>query len=83
VSAWILASIVLVCALGACVVGCLVRTILDALIALELGGTIATVTFIVLAEGVHRQPFVDLALVLAVLTFVGSLAFARLLERRV
>jgi multicomponent Na+:H+ antiporter subunit F len=82
-SAWLLAAIVLLGALGACVVGCLVFSILDALVALELAGTVSTVIFLVLAEGFHRQPFVDLALVLAVLTFVGSLAFVRLLERRV
>jgi multisubunit Na+/H+ antiporter MnhF subunit len=34
----------------------------------------------VLSEGFHRQPFVDLAVVLAVLSVVGSLAFARLME---
>ena len=82
-SAWLVAAIVLLGALGTCVVACLIFSIFDALIALELAGTVSTVIFVVLAEGFHRQPFVDLALVLAVLTFVGSLAFVRLLERRV
>ena len=36
---------------------------------------------LMLAEGEARQPFSDLALVLAVLSFAGSLLFARFLER--
>jgi multisubunit Na+/H+ antiporter MnhF subunit len=43
---------------------------------------LATVILLLLAEGFHRQPFVDLALVFAVLQFAGSLAFVRMLERR-
>jgi multisubunit Na+/H+ antiporter MnhF subunit len=34
-----------------------------------------------LCEGFHRQPFIDLALVFALLTMLGSFAFARLMER--
>jgi multisubunit Na+/H+ antiporter MnhF subunit len=33
------------------------------------------------SEGIQRQPFADLALVLALMSFVGSLAFAHFLER--
>jgi multisubunit Na+/H+ antiporter MnhF subunit len=35
-----------------------------------------------LSEGFHRQPFIDLAVVLAPMTLVGSLVFARLKERQ-
>ena len=34
----------------------------------------------VAAEGLHRQPFVDLAVVLAIVSFVGSVIVARFLE---
>jgi len=34
-----------------------------------------------LAEGFHRQPFVDLAVVFAPMSLVGSMMFARLMER--
>ena len=34
-----------------------------------------------LAEGFHRQPFIDLAVVFAPMSLVGSLMFARLMER--
>jgi multisubunit Na+/H+ antiporter MnhF subunit len=36
---------------------------------------------LLLAEGYHRAPFFDLALVLALLAFAGGLVFARMLER--
>ena len=36
---------------------------------------------LIIAQGTHRQPFFDLALVSAVLSFGGGLAFARFLER--
>lgn len=35
-----------------------------------------------LAEAYHRQPFIDLAIVLGLLSAVGALVFARLMERR-
>jgi hypothetical protein len=34
-----------------------------------------------LSEGFHRQPFIDLAVVLAPMALVGALMFARLMER--
>jgi multisubunit Na+/H+ antiporter MnhF subunit len=33
-----------------------------------------------LCEGFHRQPFVDLALLFALLSMVGAMVFARLME---
>ena len=36
---------------------------------------------VLLAQGVHRDPFMDLALVSAVLSFAGALTFVRFLER--
>ena len=80
-SAWILAAIILFAALAGPLLVCVTRPIVDALIALELAGTITTVIFIVLAEGYHRQPFIDLALLFALLSMIGAMAFARLMER--
>ena len=53
----------------------------DGLVALNLGGTIATLVLLLLAEATQRQPFFDLAVVSAVLSFAGGLAYARFLER--
>jgi multicomponent Na+:H+ antiporter subunit F len=78
---WFLAALLLLPGLVACGAACLLFGVLDAVAALELAGVLNAVEFMLLSEATHRQPFIDLALVLAVMTFVGSLAFARLLER--
>lgn len=56
-------------------------SILSALAALQLASTITTVTLVLIAQGLHREPFMDLAVVSAVLSFAGALTFARFLER--
>ena len=45
-----------------------------------LASALCAVELMLFSEGTHRQPFIDLALVLAVMGFIGSLAFARLME---
>jgi multisubunit Na+/H+ antiporter MnhF subunit len=52
-----------------------------ALVALELASTLVTLVLLLLAAGTNREPLMDLALVSAFLSFAGSLAFARFLER--
>jgi multicomponent Na+:H+ antiporter subunit F len=78
---WLLAAVILLAALGPCGVVCALRSPVDGLVALELAGVIDTTVLVLLSEGFHRQPFVDLAVVSAVMSFAGSLVFARLLER--
>jgi multisubunit Na+/H+ antiporter MnhF subunit len=56
---------------------------MSAVVALEVAGIVATTTLLLLAEGTHRQSFVDLALVAGLLTVPGGLVFVRLLERRI
>jgi multisubunit Na+/H+ antiporter MnhF subunit len=53
----------------------------DGLVALELASVLVTVALLLMAEGLGRQIFGDLAVILAVGGFVGSLAYAVLLER--
>jgi multicomponent Na+:H+ antiporter subunit F len=53
----------------------------DGLVALNIGGDIATLVLLLLAAGTGREPFFDLAIVSAVLSFAGGLAYARFLER--
>jgi multicomponent Na+:H+ antiporter subunit F len=80
-SGWQVAIVILLALLLVCLALPAFVDPMDGLAALELAGTIGTAIFLLLAQAVHRQPFVDLALVFAVLSFVGALAFARLLER--
>ena len=72
---------VLLASLATLIVLCARAPVMDGLVALNLAGTIVTLVLLLLAEGTHRQPFFDLAVVSAVLSFAGGLAFARFLER--
>jgi multicomponent Na+:H+ antiporter subunit F len=78
---WQIAASVLLVALIPCLAVCARRAFADGLVAVQLAGTLASLALLLLSEGEERQPFSDLALVLAVLSFVGSLLFARFLER--
>ena len=53
----------------------------DGLIALQLGGVLASLALLALAEAEERQPFADLAIVMAVASTVGSLVIVRYAER--
>lgn len=78
---WEIAAAVLGAAIVPCFGVCLLTGAMRALVALELSGTLAASALVLLAEGFHRQPFIDLALLLAVLSVLGALAFARLMEK--
>jgi multisubunit Na+/H+ antiporter MnhF subunit len=83
VSPWLIAAIVLLVALLAPLYVALRRSLMDALIALEVVGIVQSMVLLLLAEGFHRIVLMDPALVLAVMTTIGALAFVRLMERRV
>lgn len=78
---WEIAATALAFALIPCLAVCLLAPPAHGLAALELGGVLASTILMLLSEGFHRQPFIDLAVVLAPLTLVGSLTFARVMER--
>jgi multisubunit Na+/H+ antiporter MnhF subunit len=78
---WELAAVLLIAALVPCLGVCVFATATAALAAFEVTSALLTSVLMVLSEGFHRQPFIDLALVFAVLSTVGALAFARLMER--
>jgi multicomponent Na+:H+ antiporter subunit F len=77
---WQIAAAVLIAALVPCGWLCLRRSFAEGLVALQLAGILASLTVLLLAEAEGREPFADLALVLAVLSFAGTLLFARFLE---
>lgn len=78
---WLIAVTVLLVGLLPCLWVAMRGTIVSALAALELASTITSLALLLIAQGLRRDPFVDLALVSAVLSFAGALAFARFLER--
>jgi multisubunit Na+/H+ antiporter MnhF subunit len=77
---WELAAAVLGAALTPCVLVCLLAGIADGLVALEVACALLTTILMALSEGLQRQPFIDLALIFALMSLLGALAFARLLE---
>lgn len=78
---WVIVAAVLGAALIPCLVICAIDEVAHGLVALEVASILLTTILMVLSEGFQRQPFIDLALTFAFLSLVGSLAFARLLER--
>ena len=72
-------------ALGFALLPCIGLTLLappaHGLVALEVGSVLMSTILMLLAEGFHRQPFIDLAVVFAPMSLVGALVFARLMER--
>jgi multisubunit Na+/H+ antiporter MnhF subunit len=80
-NAWLIATTVLLLGLVPCAVVMLRGSPVEALVGLQMAGVLETVVLLMLAEGLHRAPFFDLALVLALLALAGGLVFARMLER--
>ncbi|TMK42205.1 MAG: hypothetical protein E6G56_02005 [Actinobacteria bacterium] len=77
---WEIAATVLAAGTVPCLAVCALAGAMHGLAALEVAGVVATAILMLLSEGFHRQPFIDLALVAAPLSLVGALAFARLME---
>src|SRR3954468_13887776 len=80
-SLWLVSAAVLVALLVPLAAVAALGTPDDGLVALELASVLVTVALLLMAEGLGRQILGDLAVVLAVGGFAGSLAYAVLLER--
>jgi multisubunit Na+/H+ antiporter MnhF subunit len=76
---WFAAAFLLV--LVPCGIRAIRGTTFDRLLGLQLGGVVAALALVLLGEGFRRSIYVDLGLVLGALSFVGTLAFVRFLER--
>jgi multisubunit Na+/H+ antiporter MnhF subunit len=81
VNEWEVAATVLGFALIPCAAVALTAKPPHGLAALQLAGILLSTILLLLSEGFHRQPFVDLAVVFAPLSLVGAFMFARLMER--
>lgn len=80
-NAWLIGAAALLPGFVACGIIIWRAQLIDAVVALNLAGILATLELVLLAEGLGRSPFYDLALVLAVLSFAGGLVFLRFLGR--
>lgn len=78
---WLAAGLILLIAMLPLGLVCFfVRRAVDGVVALDFAGTNAAIALVLLSEGIKRQPFADLAIVLAVMSFVGTVAFSYFLE---
>lgn len=78
---WLLGSAVLLFALVPCGITSFRGDTMERLVGLEMAGMVVTLLLVMLAQGMNRVNFYDLALALALLAFGGGLVFARFLER--
>jgi multicomponent Na+:H+ antiporter subunit F len=76
---WQIAAAVLLAGLVPCGWVCARRSFAEGVVALQLAGTLASLAALLIAVGEERQPFGDLALVLAAVSFAGTLLLARYL----
>ena len=77
---WLWAAAVLVAALVPLAILCTRLPAPEGVVALEAAGIDAVLALLLIAQGTDRQPFGDLALVLAVVSFVGAIAYLRFVE---
>jgi multisubunit Na+/H+ antiporter MnhF subunit len=82
VNVWLIGATVLLVALVPCGIVLLRGDILEALVALDLTGTVVAMALLLIAEGFHRNSYYTLPIVLAFTNFVGVLIFVRFLGER-
>ncbi|MCU1345962.1 MAG: hypothetical protein JWL70_2228 [Acidimicrobiia bacterium] len=80
-NAWFVAAIVLILGMLPLWVVLLRADTVSRLVALETAGITASLTFICLAQAFDRSFYTDIALLTALMSMIGGLTFARLLER--
>jgi multisubunit Na+/H+ antiporter MnhF subunit len=78
---WEIAAAVLGAGLIPCLVVCVLTDVSSGVVALEVASVLVTTILMLLSEGLQRQPFIDLAVTFAFVSFVGALVFVRMLER--
>ena len=77
---WLWGAAVLVAALVPLLWVCVRLPAPEGVVAVEAAGVDAVLALLLVAQGTGREPFADLALVLAVVSFVGSIAYLRFVE---
>lgn len=80
---WLIAALVLLVALVPPSVVTFRAGARSGLVSLQVAGSTATLILLLLAQGFARQPFVDLALILAVMSFIGGVVLAGFIEQGV
>lgn len=64
---------------------CLARTatgsVLSRLVGMQLAGSVVALIMLLIADGIGRSAYLDLGLVLSLLSFAGQLVFLRFIPR--
>jgi multisubunit Na+/H+ antiporter MnhF subunit len=82
VNVWLIGATVLLIALVPCGYVVLRARTLEALVALELAGSVVAMVLLLIAEGYHRNSYYTLPLVVSFTNLVGALVFVRFLGDR-
>jgi multicomponent Na+:H+ antiporter subunit F len=80
-NSWLWAAAACLLVLIPCAIRAMRGSTFDRLLGMQLAGIVVSLALAMLGEGFGRSIYIDLALVFGVLSFAGTLAFARLLER--
>ena len=80
-NAFTLAATILLAALAPLAAVAGLRRPIDGLVALELAGVLTTAALLCLGVGLHQSAFFNVAVVAAVVTWIGGLVVARFLGR--
>ena len=78
---WLLSGAAIASQISLCMVAALRGSPFERLLGLELGSTVVSLSFLVLAEGYGRSIYFDVALVYTAASFLTNLVFIRFLER--
>ncbi len=78
---WLVAGIAVSAALLPCADMCLRGSPERRLVGFEMAGSLLTIALVLLTVGYARNAYIDLPLTMAIMSFGGSLVFARFLEK--
>lgn len=78
---WVTSACVLIGGVVLCGVAAWRRDTFEALVALELAGSLTTLVLVCLVVAFQRAVYGDVPIIAAVLNWIGSLVFVRFLDR--
>jgi multisubunit Na+/H+ antiporter MnhF subunit len=81
VNPWLLAATVLLLGLVACMLVAARGGRLDALVAAQMAAVVVAMAILLMAVGFDRALYADAAVLIALLSFAGGMAFVRFLQR--
>jgi multicomponent Na+:H+ antiporter subunit F len=81
VNPWLLAATVLLLGLVPCLVVAARARATDGIVALQLAGVVVSLAILLMAVGFARSIYADAAILIALLSFAGGMAFVRYIQR--